>query len=201
MPTQGQRQNYLWRPNDNSATTRLRYDLEAEHWVRSVKSAEIKYKPSNLAADLAAIGLFVGLVCNLISIVLILLIDFFKFIYKVVVNKKKKREKRIAEVLKTDNFKNNRIEQIIADRPKTFHSQRSNLFKKAATIVVVKQVVSISNLMYELGVDFEKVSQIIDELYDAGIISDPIKGAVRNVFIKDKKSLDLFFQVEKSYHV
>ena len=30
MPTQGERQNYLWRPNDNSSTTITRYEQEAE---------------------------------------------------------------------------------------------------------------------------------------------------------------------------
>ena len=35
-------ENYNWRPNDNSSSTRLKYDLEAEHWVKSVDSAKQK---------------------------------------------------------------------------------------------------------------------------------------------------------------
>jgi len=44
MPTQSDRQNYQWRPNDNSVQTNLRYDLEAEHWTRAFKSAQMKQR-------------------------------------------------------------------------------------------------------------------------------------------------------------
>ncbi len=33
------KQKYLWRENDFSSKTNLRYDLEAEHWVKAFKGA------------------------------------------------------------------------------------------------------------------------------------------------------------------
>ena len=83
--TQGEREsNYIWRPNDNSSTTRLRYDLEAEHWYKSFKSAELKHKSSSFSKDLGVIGLFVSLVFSLLTLVVLLLIDFFKWVTKIV---------------------------------------------------------------------------------------------------------------------
>ncbi|WP_431107215.1 hypothetical protein [Winogradskyella poriferorum] len=80
MPTQGERQNYLWRPNDNSDTTRLRYDLEAEHWVRSVRSAEAKYEKTSFRDTLSALGLVLNLVLSLSALILILITDIVKYL-------------------------------------------------------------------------------------------------------------------------
>ena len=80
MPTQGERQDYLWRPNDNSVTTRTRYDLEAEHWYRSFKAAERKHKPSSIRSDLSVIGLFIQLTFSLLTLIIIALIDFIKWL-------------------------------------------------------------------------------------------------------------------------
>lgn len=80
MATQEQRQNYVWRPNDNSTTTRTRYDLEGEHWYRSFKSAELKHKPSSIKSDLGVIGLFISLAFSLLTLVVLLIIDFIKWL-------------------------------------------------------------------------------------------------------------------------
>lgn len=80
MATQGERQDFLWRPNDNSVTTKTRYDLEAEHWVRAFKSAERKHRPSSIRADLSVIGLFIQLAFSLITLVVVSIIDFIKWI-------------------------------------------------------------------------------------------------------------------------
>jgi len=80
MPTQGERQNYNWRPNDESVTTRTRYDLEADHWYRSFKSAELKHKPSSFKSDLGVIGLVFSLVFSLLVLVVVLLVDFVKWV-------------------------------------------------------------------------------------------------------------------------
>ena len=80
MPTQGERQDFLWRPNDNSVTTRTRYDLEAEHWYRSFKAAERKHKPSSFKADLGVIGLFIQLTFTLLTLIVVALIDFIKWL-------------------------------------------------------------------------------------------------------------------------
>jgi len=80
MPTQGERQDYLWRPNDNSVTTRTRYDLEAEHWYRSFKAAERKHKPSSFRSDLSVIGLFIQLTFTLLTLIVVALIEFIKWL-------------------------------------------------------------------------------------------------------------------------
>jgi len=79
--TQGDRErNYIWRPNDSSSTTRLRYDLEAEHWYRSFKNAERKHKPSSISADLGVIGLFLSLISSLIVLIILSLVQFIKWL-------------------------------------------------------------------------------------------------------------------------
>lgn len=80
MATQGERQDYLWRPNDNSVTTRTRYDLEAEHWYRAFKSAERKHRPTSLKSDLAVIGLLLSLATSLVILVVMLVISFIKWV-------------------------------------------------------------------------------------------------------------------------
>lgn len=78
MPTQ--RQNYKWRPNDESSTTRMRYDLEASHWYRSFKNAEREHKPSSISADLGVIGLFLSLISSLIVLIILSLVQFIKWL-------------------------------------------------------------------------------------------------------------------------
>lgn len=76
--------DFRWRPNDNSVTTNLRYDLEAEHWVKSYKSALEKNKPANFTKDLAVIGLIISLVFNIIWFILICLLDFLIWARKII---------------------------------------------------------------------------------------------------------------------
>jgi len=78
--TQGERQDYKWRPNDNGVSTRTRYDLEAEHWYRSFKAAERKHKPVNYGSVFSTIGLFVQLVFTLLTLIVVLVIDIIKWL-------------------------------------------------------------------------------------------------------------------------
>ena len=80
MPLQGERQNYLWRPNDNSSTTRLRYDLEAEHWYKSLKEAEKKDKSVSLGEMLEIIGYFIDLVFSLEILITYVIIYVIKWL-------------------------------------------------------------------------------------------------------------------------
>lgn len=84
MPTQGERQDYLWRPNDNSVTTRTRYDLEAEHWYSSFKAAERKHRPRSIKEDLSVIGLVFQLVFSLLALIVILVINFIKWLRSII---------------------------------------------------------------------------------------------------------------------
>lgn len=55
MPMPG---NFKWRPNDNSSQTNLRYDLEAEKWIKAVnnaKSSNPKVTLTSFKSDLSAI--------------------------------------------------------------------------------------------------------------------------------------------------
>ena len=82
MPTQGERQQYLWRPNDESSTTRARYDAEADHWYRSFKSAERKHTPVSIGETFGVIGLILSLFLNLILLIVLLLTDLIKYLRK-----------------------------------------------------------------------------------------------------------------------
>jgi hypothetical protein len=82
MPTQGERQDFKWRPNDNSSTTLARYDQEAEHWHRAFKNAERKNRPTDYAGAFQVIGLTVSLVVSLITLIIMLLVDFVKWLRK-----------------------------------------------------------------------------------------------------------------------
>ena len=73
------RDNYQWRPNDNSSTTRLRYDLEAKHWTRAFKSASVKHHPANYGKDLIFIGVFLSIFINFISLLLLVVIEFIQW--------------------------------------------------------------------------------------------------------------------------
>ena len=80
MATQGERQEFLHRPNDESVTTRLRYDLEADHFYRSFKSAEMKHKKVSLNETLGVISLVISLVGSLIVLALLGLKELFKWL-------------------------------------------------------------------------------------------------------------------------
>ncbi|WP_417213021.1 hypothetical protein [Bizionia sp.] len=80
MATQGERQNFNWRPNDNSATILTRYSLEAEHWVNAVESAKRKNRTSSFSSDMSVIGLFISLVFSLLTLVVLCIINFIKWI-------------------------------------------------------------------------------------------------------------------------
>ncbi len=84
--TQGERQNFLWRPNDNSITTITRYDAEAEHWQRAFKNAESKHKGASLIAILGTIGLFISLVFSLASLILMMMISLIRWFRQLIKN-------------------------------------------------------------------------------------------------------------------
>jgi len=67
MVTQGERQNFLWRPNTNDSTTLARYDQEAQHWVKAFKSAS---RPqTSLSGALYGIGVILNFILALLWVV------------------------------------------------------------------------------------------------------------------------------------
>lgn len=82
MATQSERQNYNWRPNDNSSTTRLRYDLEAEHWFLAYQGAKRKHTRASFQETAGVIGLVLSLIFNLIWLMGLIVVKFFKWVSK-----------------------------------------------------------------------------------------------------------------------
>lgn len=81
MPTQAEREaKFIWRPNDNSVTTRTRYDLEAEHWYKSFKSAEMKHNKASLGETIGVIGLVISLVSSLLILIVLSLTELVKWL-------------------------------------------------------------------------------------------------------------------------
>lgn len=80
MTKQTERENYQWRPNDNSVTTRLRYDLEAEHWTRAFKSAQLNSKTLSFGDSVSVIGTILKLVIGIVVLAVMLVIDLIKWI-------------------------------------------------------------------------------------------------------------------------
>jgi hypothetical protein len=83
MATQGERQNYNWRPNDNSIKTNLRYDLEMNHWLKSMKSSSSgngSGVSGNWGATFAVIGLILNFLVIAIWFILILISDLIVWI-------------------------------------------------------------------------------------------------------------------------
>ena len=69
MATQGERQNFNWRPNTNDSTTLTRYSLEAEHWTKAFKSASFKGNGS-MTNFFGVIGLILQLIINLVWLII-----------------------------------------------------------------------------------------------------------------------------------
>lgn len=83
MSTQGERQQFLWRPNDESSTTRTRYDLEADHWYRSFKAAEAKYQRKSFSESIYPLMLLLDLVYKIFIFLLLSLLNLSKLIRKI----------------------------------------------------------------------------------------------------------------------
>lgn len=80
MATQAEKQDYRWRPNDTSSTTRLRYDLEAEHWARAFKSAQLKQQTSSYGESASIVGMLISLIASVIVLVVMGIVDFIKWL-------------------------------------------------------------------------------------------------------------------------
>ncbi len=78
MATQGQRQNFQWRPNTNDSTTLARYDQEAQLWVRAFKNAN---RPKSSFSDtMGTVGLVLQLIFHILLLAFMLLKRLFVFL-------------------------------------------------------------------------------------------------------------------------
>ena len=82
------RDNYQWRPNDNSVTTQTRYDLEIEHYIRSIKSAQIDANTTSVGGSVTFIVTLIKFIFNLIHLIVLIIIDAVKWIRNALPKKK-----------------------------------------------------------------------------------------------------------------
>jgi len=195
------RDNFLWRPNDNSATTNIRYSLEAEKWTKAFQSASTKSTVS-LGEALGTVGLILSIITLSILFVLICISDLVKWILE-------KREEA-AEIKRVRLFNENQKIQILEKKkeilkakliklelPVLNRSDRDPLFKKAALHVVNKQKVSIPLLQFDFNIEFDQACKIIDDLVNAGIITKFNSNNQRKVLISNIETLNLLFEIEE----
>jgi hypothetical protein len=102
-----QNNNFQWRPNDNSVTTNLRYDLEMNHWLKSFKSSTVS-STFKFSSSFVVIGLIFSLAINLIFFILICLSDFIVWL----VDRVKKRDKRISKTKPIDTLSKERLDRM-----------------------------------------------------------------------------------------
>ena len=102
-----QNNNFLWRPNDNSVTTNLRYDLEMNHWLKSFKSSTVS-STFKFSSSFVVIGLIFSLAINLIFFILICLSDFIVWLVDRVI----KRDKRISKTKPIDTLSKERLDRM-----------------------------------------------------------------------------------------
>ncbi|GAB2765543.1 hypothetical protein [Salinimicrobium soli] len=101
MPYDG----YNWRPNDNSATTNLRYTLEAEKWVNAVSSAQRRAQPRSISGDLAFIGMVVQLILCVVLLIVLGLLQLLKALIKFVESSVNNSNKKAPQVRKKKHEK------------------------------------------------------------------------------------------------
>src|SRR5690606_25080487 len=91
---------FLWRPNDNSAKTNLRYSLEAQKWVNAVSSAQRRSQPRSISGDLAFIGMVFELILSVTLLILLGLLQLVKGMLQLsetgIQNHKSKRKEQNA---------------------------------------------------------------------------------------------------------
>ena len=84
-------EDFNWRPNDNSATTLLRYELEAEKWMNAVSSAQRQTITRSSGKDLVFIGLVIQLFFCLLLLVVLFFLNIFKWMLGSIRNMIEKR--------------------------------------------------------------------------------------------------------------
>jgi hypothetical protein len=202
------RDNFAWRPNDNSSTTLLRYDLEAAHWVKAFKSATMNNSAS-LPEVLGFLGLIISFVLLLIYFLILLIIKLVNFIIKVRFEaRERKLEKEWVEAkakaeitaiesaaLQEKELAMEKLKPKLTNVTAKMIRNQDELFKKAALFVVNKQQVSIPILLFDLGLDFERACKIMDQLETYGIISGFSSKFQQKVLIDNITTLQLLFEL------
>jgi|AntRauTorckE6833_2_1112554.scaffolds.fasta_scaffold66970_1 hypothetical protein len=85
MATQGERQNYNWRPNDYSSTTLHKYDMEAEHWTKAFRNASSNHTIGDIVTPVNSMIGVINLILSILSLILIILIHFVKWLRSLII--------------------------------------------------------------------------------------------------------------------
>lgn len=76
------RNQFLWRPNDNSVTTKMRYGLEAKHWTEAFRSASAKPRIGQSTGDMFMVfGILFSIFFWITGMIAQLLIGIIAFIF------------------------------------------------------------------------------------------------------------------------
>jgi len=70
---------FIWRPNDNSDRTRLRYSLEAEHWLDAFENAQNRRKHVSIRETTSVLGLILSFVINVVILIVIGIVRLIKW--------------------------------------------------------------------------------------------------------------------------
>ncbi|EPR73427.1 hypothetical protein ADIWIN_1457 [Winogradskyella psychrotolerans RS-3] len=82
MENKNGNEKFIWRENDESSSTLLKYDLEASHWIRAFKSAERKHTSAPISETFGTIALVFELILNLILLIILSLTQLIRFLRK-----------------------------------------------------------------------------------------------------------------------
>ncbi|MUP45393.1 hypothetical protein E0K83_06495 [Gramella sp. BOM4] len=77
--------NFQWRPNDNGSLTNLRYDLEAEKWIQSVRRAETKLSRRSIKhvkGDLGIISMVLTIPLLLLIFMILIPVQIVKVVFR-----------------------------------------------------------------------------------------------------------------------
>lgn len=69
-----------FRPRDYSSSTRIKYQTEADHWIKSIKSAEIANRTTSLGESFSFVGIVLSLIASIVVLIVVCIVDFIKFL-------------------------------------------------------------------------------------------------------------------------
>ncbi|MEL4456939.1 hypothetical protein [Lutimonas vermicola] len=73
-------QDYKFRPNDNSVSNQIKFDLEAEHWTRAFRGAQLNSNTSSFGDSVSVIGTVLKMVIGIIVLLVILFVELYKWV-------------------------------------------------------------------------------------------------------------------------
>ena len=81
-----------FRPRDYSSTTRIRYNTEMDHWVKSIKSTQIDNRTPSFLESLSFLGSILGLIFSVILMILLSIKELIQWLQPKELKAKKERE-------------------------------------------------------------------------------------------------------------